>query len=228
MKPLIRFALGLAALIVAGCATTGGVAPNRAEIAKLKDSAEIRAVTYTPAPFVLMSAGKVATGSLFGIVGGAVAANSMQKAGQALIAEYSVADPAAGIRDRLAGAMESHFGLRATAAEAPATDAIPDLKTKFGDGAVLDTRTLGWQLIYYPSDWSHHYLVYAGRGRLLRLSDGKVLWEGKCFRKLPDEKGSRKTVDDYRANDGALLKQKVQEAADGCATELLAQLGAAS
>lgn len=226
MKPLARSVVCLVALIVAACATSSGVAPNRAEIAKLKDSgtAEIRAVTYTPAPFVLMSAGKIAAGSLFGIVGGAVAGNSMEKAGQELIAATGVTDPALAVRDRLAGAFEGDFGLHANPADAPATDAVPDLKAKFGDSTVLDTRTLGWQLVYYPSDWSHHFLVYAGRGRLLRLSDGKVLWEGRCLRKMPDEKGSRKTVDDYRANNGELLRQRAQEAANGCAEELLAHL----
>lgn len=226
MKRFIASVASLLVVLLLGCATGGGVAPNRGEISKLKESgsSEIRAITYTPAPFILMSAGKVAAGSLFGIVGGAVAASSMEKAGQEMVATYGVTDPAVGVRDRLATALESDFGLRATADAAPATDAVPELKAKFGDGAVLDTRTLGWQLIYYPSDWGHHYLIYAGRGRLLRLSDGKVLWEGKCFRKLPDEKGKRKTVDEYRADGGELLKQKVHEAGSGCAEELLAHL----
>jgi hypothetical protein len=50
----------------------------------------------------------------------------------------------------------------------------------------LDTHTLGWQLIDYPADWTHQYLVYAARARLLRLRDGKVLWENRCFRKMPE------------------------------------------
>ena len=208
-----------------GCATGGGVAPNRNEISKLKGSAEVRAITYTPAPFVLMSAGKVAAGSLFGIVGGAVAGNSMTKAGQELIATYGVTDPAIDVRERLAQTLANDFGLQPTPDTAPATDSVAELKARFRDGAVLDTRTMGWQLIYYPADWGHHYLIYGGRARLLRLSDGKVLWEGKCFRKLPDAKGSRRTVDEYRANNGELLKQRMGQATSGCAEELIAHLG---
>ncbi len=213
-------------ILFLGCATGGGVAPNRSEISRLKDSgvAEVRAVTYAPAPFVLASAGKVAAGSLFGIVGGAVAANSMTKAGQEMIATLGVTDPAVDVRDRLAKKLESDFGLASKVETAPASDALPELKKAFTDGAVLDTRTMGWQLIYYPGDWGHHYLIYGGRARLLRMSDGKVLWEGKCFRKLPDEKTNRHTVDDYRANNGELLKERVQQATNGCADELIAHL----
>ena len=178
-----------------GCATTT-VAPNRTEIAKLQD---VRAITYTPAPFVLASAGKIAAGSLFGMVGGAVAGASMQRAGEELISTYAVPDPA--------------------------DDSAAVLRTKFGgDAAVLDTQTANWQLLYYPSDWGHHYLYYAARARLLRLRDGKVLWQNYCVRQLRDPKESRRKVDDYRADNGALLKQKAQEAADGCAEELIAHL----
>ena len=210
-------------LLGAGCATTK-VAPNRTEIAKLGE-AEVRAVTHAPAPFVLASAGKVAAGSLFGIIGGAVAGASMQRAGEEMIATYAVPDPAIAVRERLAGALAEQFGLRVTPDTAPMGDSAAELRAKFGgDAAVLDTHTLGWQLIYYPADWTHHYLVYAARARLLRLRDGKVLWENRCVRKMPDPKESRRKVDDYRADNGALLKQKAQEAADGCAEELIAHL----
>jgi hypothetical protein len=219
MKKIVIIAL----LLATGCATSTAVAPNRGEIAKLGE-ADVRAVTHAPAPFVLASAGKIAAGSLFGIVGGAVAANSMQKAGQDLISTYAVADPAIAVREKLEGSFAEQFGLRATPDTPPAVDSLPELKAKFGEAAVLDTRTLGWQLIYYPADWGHHYLVYAGRARLLRLSDGKVLWESRCLRKMPDPKERRHTVDDYKANDGELLKQRAQEAAAGCAEELIAHL----
>jgi hypothetical protein len=209
-------------LLATGCATTT-VAPKRAEIEKLKD-AEVRAVTFAPAPFVLASAGKAAAGGLFGMIGGAVAGASMQRAGEEMIDTYAVPDPAIAVRERLAGALTDEFGLRLTTDTAPAGDTAAELKAKFGDATVLDTQTIGWQLVYYGSDWTHHYLVYAGRGRLLRLSDRKVLWEDRCFIRLPDPKGSRRKVDDYRANNGELLKQKAQEAADACANELIAHL----
>lgn len=227
-----RFVLSVLALAtVAGCATNQGVAPNRAELARLKEdpSTSIHALSHQPSPFVLMSAAKVGTGALFGLIGGAVAANSMQKAGEELIAEYGVADPALTLRDRIAQAMHDAYGVKATIHPPPdraaaATDSLPELKQRFNSGIVLDTRTLGWQLVYYPADWGHHFVVYAGRARLLRLDDGKVLWDGRCVQRLPDPKESRRGVDDYRANGGELLRAKIGEAAEGCATALIAQL----
>lgn len=208
-------------LFATGCASSK-IAPNRAEIAKLQD---VRAVTYEPAPFVLASAGKIAAGSLFGMIGGAVAGASMQKAGEELITTYAVPDPAIAVREQLSAALSEQFNLQATPDTPPATDMTAHLQTKFGkEGAVLDTHTVNWQLLYYPSDWSHHFLYYAARARLVRLRDGKVLWQNYCVRQLRDPKESRNQVDDYRANDGALLKQKAQEAADGCAAELIAHL----
>jgi hypothetical protein len=218
-----RHALALV-LFAVGCATNTGVPPNRNELARLKDT-EVRLVTHQRAPFVLMSAAKVGTGALFGIVGGAVAANSMEKAGEQLITDYQLTDPAVTVRDRVAEALQATYGVRTAVADTvPPTDSMTDLTSRFGRETVLDTRTLGWQLIYYPTDWTHHYVIYAGRARILRLSDGKTLWDGRCLAKLPDPAGSRRTMDEYRANDGALLKQKLDEAADGCASQLIAQL----
>lgn len=216
-----KFVIAVLLLATTGCATSK-IAPNRAEIAKLQN---VHAVTYEPAPFVLASAGKVAAGSLFGMIGGAVAGASMQKAGEELIATYRVPDPAIVVRERLATALAEQFQLQATPDTPPATDTTAHLQAKFGkEGAILDTRTANWQLLYYPSDWSHHFLYYAARARLVRLRDGKVLWQNYCVRQLRDPKESRRQVDAYRADDGALLKQKAQEAAEGCAEELIAHL----
>lgn len=230
MRTVAMVRIALVVVAAAGCATNQGVAPNRNELARLREnpSTSVHALSHKPSPFILMSAAKVGTGALFGLIGGAVAANSMEKAGQELIAACSVTDPALTVRDRIAQAMQDAYGVRPTVQivdeEAAVTDSLPHLKQRFNSGIVLDTRTLGWQLIYYPADWGHHFVVYAGRARLLRLDDGKVLWDGRCVQKLPDPKESRRTVDDYRANDGQLLRAKIAEAAEGCATALIAQL----
>ena len=226
MKPYVRSLSSLGVLVLAGCASTGGIALNRGEISRMKDSgtAEIRAITYAPPAFELLSAKKVAAGSLFGIFGAVASANSMQKAGQEMIAAYSIADPSITVREKLADALASEFGLKSSADSAPATEDLTALQGRFGSGAILDTRTIAWRLVYYPKDWSHHFLVYTVRARLRRLSDGKVLWQGKCVRKLTDSKDSRRTIDQFRVNNGELLKQKAQEAGGGCADELIAGL----
>jgi hypothetical protein len=228
MNPYAGSLVVISALLLAGCASTGGIAPNRSEISRMRDTdaAEIRAITYAPAGFELLSAKKVAAGSMFGILGAVSSANSMQKAGQEMIIAYSVVDPSIPVREKLAEALTNEFGLKSTVDSATASDDVTVLKSRFGGATILDTKTKNWRLSYYPGDWSHHFLIYSVRARLLRLSDGKVLWEGQCVRKMTDAKNSRRTVDQYRANNGELLKQKVQEAAGGCADELSAGLSA--
>ena len=224
----MKRAVSLLTLIVPvlGCASRAGIGPNRTEILTLKNSgaAEIHAITYSPAPFTLLSAGKVAAGSLFGIVGGAASASSMEQAGQKLIATLGIEDPAMAVRVRLGAAMNSEFGLQVKTDSAPPSDELDGLKTQFGESTVLETRTMGWALTYYPGDWSHHFLVYTGRARLRRLKDGERLWESYCTRRLQDEKGKHRTVDEYKANNGELLKQRMLEATSGCIDEMLAQL----
>ena len=214
------------ALLLAGCASTGTLGPNRSELARMKETeaAEIRAITHAPAEFELLSAKKAAAGGLFGIVGAAAAGNSMQKAGQEMITTYRVVDPSIMVREKIAVAFANEFGIKSAPDSAPTSDDLGALKGRFGEATILDTRTRNWRLSYYPGDWSHHFLAYSVRARLLRLSDGKVLWEGQCVRKLTDAKGARRTVDQFRANDGELLKQKMQEAGSGCADELIAGL----
>lgn len=226
MKPYVGSLYSLCALFLAGCASTGGIAPNRAEISRMKDSdvAETRAITYAPADFELLSAKKAAIGGMFGILGAVASANSMQKAGQEMITAYAVVDPSIIVRERLAEALTSEFGVKASSDSAPTSDDLTVLKGRFGSATILDTKTKNWRLSYYPGDWSHHFLIYTVRARLLRLSDGKVLWEAHCVRKLTDSNDSRRTVDQYRANNGELLKQKVQEAGGACADELIAGL----
>ena len=220
-------AVVVAAVLFTGCASSDGVAPNRAELARLGNdpSAQVRAVVHKPAPFVLTSAAKVGVGSMFGMIGAGIAANSMEKAGQELIASAGVADPAAAVRDRVAEALRGQYGIEPVVVEtAPPSDSVAELKKTLGSGVVFDVRTLGWQLLYYPTDWTHHYVLYMGRARLVRLDDGKVLWDGRCLHKLPDAQGQRKTVDEYRADGGVLLREKIEEAANGCAETLIAHL----
>lgn len=226
MKPAAGGIYTLCAMLLVGCASTGGIAANHGEIARLKNEgpADTRAITYAPVGFELLSAKKAAAGSLFGIIGAVTSVNSMQKAGQEMIAAYAVADPSITVRESLETALVSEFGVKTSRDSAPATDDINVLKSRFGGATVLDTKTTSWRLSYYPGDWSHHFLIYSVRARLLRLSDGQVLWEGHCLRKLTDDKGNRRTVEQYRANNGELLKLKMQEAGGGCSNELIAGL----
>jgi len=58
---------------------------------------------------------------------------------------------------------------------------------------------------------------------MLFTSENRVLWLGYCFY---DGKDSMATMDQLKANSGALLREKMTEAASSCAKTLGDQLAA--
>ena len=62
----------------------------------------------------------------------------------------------------------------------------------------------------------HHFV----RSRLVRLSDGEVLWQAVCgLRGYPGDEAAK--LPDLLAGGGVLLRQKFDIAADRCAEELV-------
>jgi len=66
-------------------------------------------------------------------------------------------------------------------------------------------------------------VLYGVRARMLFTSENRVLWLGYCFY---DGKDSMATMDQLKANSGALLREKMTEAASSCAKTLGDQLAA--
>jgi hypothetical protein len=101
-------------------------------------------------------------------------------------------------------------------------DAVEALQKAFGNGVVLDFKTRLWGLSSAPMRFSTYQVSYAVRARMLRLSDGKTLWQGYCEH-LGSDAQWRASFDEFTANSGALLKQKLAETAASCGKELVAQ-----
>ena len=62
----------------------------------------------------------------------------------------------------------------------------------------------------------HHHV----RSRLVRLSDGQILWQAVCgLRGYPGDETVK--LSDLMATGGVLLRQKLATAADRCSDELV-------
>lgn len=61
---------------------------------------------------------------------------------------------------------------------------------------------------------------YSALVRLVRLSDSTVIWEAACNDAVADKDKSAPSREALMADEGALLKAKLAEAADRCADEL--------
>jgi hypothetical protein len=110
------------------------------------------------------------------------------------------------------------------------------LKEAFGSGVVLEVQTRTWRV-------ESTRVVYSARARMLRLSDSADIWRVACTRvsqvqvsdvpalaekpaaNIPQVPRQEELWMEQalKANDGALLRAKLREAADTCADSLAEQ-----
>ncbi|HET9489599.1 MAG TPA: hypothetical protein VFR64_07585, partial [Methylomirabilota bacterium] len=222
---------------VNGCASAiKGV--EEADLARLRDQ-EVVAVHY-PAPsfFVRKTApkgGQVVVAPLILLpfaMATAAAQNSAQEAeeraaGTELANEVGLEDPVGGLKERLASRLAGGAGIRDIRSVAAAMDSddLKSLKQAFGSSkTVLDLKTTGWGLHYHVADPKTFVTLYRVRARLIRLDQEKVLWNAEvgCFF-AGDRRFGTPTLDDLRADGGALLKTTMAKAAENCVAPLLAR-----
>jgi hypothetical protein len=220
-------------LLVLALAPTGCspalIPMEKEEMARLKSEPKIHVVMYQPARFNYSTAGDGfavgVVGALTGGLGGAAYGLAMEARADAFVRKYSLEDPAGRARETFIGSLADQIDVARfiPAQDILAEDGVEALQKKFGAGVVLDFQTKIWGLMPAgPFSVSNYQVPYAVRSRLLRLSDGRVLWQGYC-RRTGSDSDSRATWDEFTANSGALLKKKLGEAAEACVKELVAQ-----
>lgn len=115
---------------------------------------------------------------------------AMVSAGNAIIAENHVPDPA----DAIAGKLVSDFGSRYGVHPSSAPIAVhgDDLAqitaaahSNGADRFVPDVQTVGCSFNYFPADWTHYRVLYQAKARLIDVQSESVVAEGFC-RHLPD------------------------------------------
>jgi hypothetical protein len=216
-NPKPPHALLLALALFAACAPAF-VALDRAELARLKGE-PIRVVTYQPPRFLYQApVSQFGAGGVFNpVTGGFSGGAAGDPRAQVFAIDTSLEDPALRVKDIfIKGAADQLDTARLTdTPETLADDDAQTLQKKFGAGAVLDFKTESWGLLASLLVSTPHQMIYAARGRLVRLSDGRVLWQGQCRYDA--------YLDQFRANSTPALKEKFTDAAESCAKQLLAQ-----
>jgi hypothetical protein len=134
-------------------------------------------------------------------------------------------DPAGLVKDRLLETSPLELGLPKPSAQVGfAVDDVGELRRALGPTVVLDLRTMTWGIyaITNPFGPNRYEVVYIGRARLIRLGQLSVVWQSQCVSGARD--GRKATLSELTANDGALLKAMLGEAADTCAQQILSLL----
>lgn len=208
-----------AALACAGTKSVPLAASDRAQIAR---APALHAVTRTAAPFSVRTAGAAAAGG-GGVLGGLGSLTLFQQKGEAMRKQHGIADPALRVAERLGASLHEEAGAPplGLVREPVATDESAAIAARFGNGLVLDLRTEYWELLYYPTDWSHYRLVYRASARLVEAPSGRMLWRDECETES-GKAGERPTLEALEADGAALLKSMLDAAADECATRLRA------
>lgn len=139
--------------------------------------------------------------------------------GMSLQKDHKIEDPAPRVKDRLVAVLHRDFGLNnvRSVPDSPESDDAETLRSRYESGVVLDVRTWNWGLDNYRAS-------YQARARLIRVTDGTVLWQETCKSFVADRGKRAPSMDTLLANGAELLKGKLRDAADGCAEELAASL----
>lgn len=162
--------------------------------------------------FVANTAGK----AMFGVLGAVAAIN----AGNEIVRENDLADPAVSIRQALLADLVTDDVLTpvASTTTTDATEVAKLAKQYSGGDLLLDVQTVNWSFIYFPTNWSHYRVIYSAKVRLIDTKHSKVVADGFCAR-VPEEAPNSPSRDELLENKAARLKQELATAAEYCVHE---------
>jgi hypothetical protein len=168
--------------------------------------------------FGAMTPGKAAFGG-FG-------AMAMISAGNKIISDNEVEDPANFIGAQLGKLLAEKFGI----AEVTRSDiVVSGLKTKpvidaySGVGLLLDVQTVNWSFVYFPTKWGKYRVIYTAKLRLINSDTGKLLAEGFCKR-VPEYNDDAPTKSELLADKAGKLKEELMLGANSCIEQLKADV----
>ncbi|MBE2210364.1 MAG: hypothetical protein IAE66_02060 [Xanthomonadaceae bacterium] len=169
------------------------------------DSAQLNgktvAITLHDRPsFVAMTAGKAGFG-LFG-------AGAMISAGNKLVEQNQIADPAILLRDQLSIALTNAYGIVPLPLDTTPTKATkPKDLAKLHPEAdyILDIRSAGWNHAYYPTQWATYWVGYSAQVQLIDTKTGRQVSNAACNANTNKHPNSP-SRDALLANNAQLLK----------------------
>lgn len=211
----------LLCFLAAGCVSTKTV-PLASKGSELKGKSIVVVQHERPA-FTAMTAGKMATGAMFGAIGGAIASASIVSAGNRIVDENHLEDPAPRMAQGIVTDLSVFDDLTVHDAKgviAKTSEPTDLVKLYPGNDLILDVYTTQWMFGYFPTNWSHYKVFYAVKLRLIRASDSKVLAEGFCNRGNEQNVDGAPTYDELLANSAGLLKQRLGDLSQACGKEL--------
>jgi hypothetical protein len=178
----------------------GKVLPLAESAAASLNGKTVAVVRHEKASFTAMTAGK----ATFAILG----AGAMIVAGNKIVADNNIADPADVLERELVPAVIKHYGLVLKEGPAPVLKvskpkdiaaALPDVDY------ILNVESVGWMFAYYPTEWSKYWIGYNGHVQLIERASGKLLADAFC-NSGTNKHAASPTKDAMLENNAQLLK----------------------
>lgn len=206
-----KIAFIISAALLAGCVSTENIKIDQKHATNMHE--KTMAITSSDKPdFAAMTAGK----AMFALVG----AFAMISAGNDIVSENNISDPAAYIGEEVAKKLSSIHSVKAAyPANANSDDDISTLtKEHTANDYLLDVRTINWSFAYFPTSWDVYRVIYSAKLRIIDTKTQDVVAEGFCSR-VPDQTADSPSYDELLNNNAARLKEELKVAADYCISE---------
>lgn len=211
----ITLVLLLALFLTYGCVPKSiKIKLENEDLVRIKEEKEILAVHYpgtSPSTYYRGSSGRAHPVEILFLPLILIQDYQWSKGVEAL----SLEDPALRVKARFLSTLKTAAVLKNVRAiqEPVGSDSLAELKTLFAKGLILDVKTHYWVI------FGNGPLEYWARSRVVRLEDSKILWQGVC--QISD--GLKGSYEDVTSAEGAHLKVKLNEMADACSDQLVAQ-----
>ena len=213
----MRLLVLAAAVLATGCVSVQNRPLTDAAATSLS-GADIARTSRERPSFSAMTAGKAA----FGMLGAA----AMISAGNDVVTNNNIEDPAHKIADALLSAIAEKHGAEVVEQRVETDSGKPaDVvrNTPSSTRFVLDVQTINWSFGYFPTDWNSYRVMYSAKAQLLERSTGKVVAEGFCSR-VPEATEDAPSHETLLADNAAVLKRELNLAADECIATLKATM----
>ncbi len=197
-------------IFLSGCVSTKNLQISQQDL-KLLNPNNIALTSREKPDFSAMTAGKV----MFALVSVA----TMGTAGNDIVEENEIEDPANYIRTSLANALKEKYGFKISEPKKVTSSKSSKIVKAFPESdLILDVETINWSFVYFPTDWDNYRVIYSVKLRLIETKTKNIVAEGFCSR-VPEEDDTASSYDELLANKAERLKQELTIAADKCIGE---------
>jgi hypothetical protein len=174
-----------------------------------------------PSQFALISSSSTVAGALDPFTAGANAGKS-SKAGNTIVEQDHLVDPATIIGPALLAEFVSMYGMKSIAGTGlPTTSGST---SPHGDADfVLSVEVSSWSTMYLLSNLSHYGVMLVAKAKLVDGANAHVLREARCFIR-PRNQSDAPTFTELMENDGIRLRVEADFATQACVEALKASL----